>query len=306
MDPGDTTAVAISGLRPGQEVNGVFACSRKDRLFTRTGTPYLALELRDRSGTIQARAFQQADALAGRFERGELVHVSGRVERFRDQPVVEVVDIARVEPGAGGSNEDPARFLPTAYRDLDELDGFFEHLAGEVHDRPYRELLAVLLADAELRAAWRRAPCTRAGHHAYLGGLLEHTVAVATLAFEVCQVHPRLNQDLLLTAAIVHDLGRTREFTYGAELGLTDEGRLLGHLVIGERLVSEQAATLDDQRRLALLHCILCHHGAGSAPGGRFGSVEALALFRLNSLDASVKGAFEHGLGFEPTSRSAA
>ena len=137
MDPGDSTAVPISGLRPGQEVNGVFACSRKDRLFTRTGSPYLALELRDRSGTIQARAFQDADALAGRFERGELVRVSGRVERFRDQPVLEVVDIARVEPGAGGSGsaEDPARFLPTAYRDLDELDGFLEHLAGEVHDR---------------------------------------------------------------------------------------------------------------------------------------------------------------------------
>jgi 3'-5' exoribonuclease len=284
----------------------VFACSRKDRLFTRTGAPYLALELRDRSGTIQARAFQQADALAGRFERGELVRVSGRVERFRDQPVVEVVDIARVEPGAGGSSEDPARFLPTAYRDLDELDGFLEHLAGEVHDRRYGELLAVLLGDASLRAEWRRAPCTRAGHHAYLGGLLEHTVAVATLAFEICQMHPRLNEDLLLTAAIVHDLGRTREFTYGAEIGLTDEGRLLGHLVIGERLVSERAGMLDEQRLLALLHCVLCHHGPATAPGGRFGSVEALTLYRLNALDASVKGAFEHGLGFEPTSRSAA
>jgi 3'-5' exoribonuclease len=297
MDSPDPTAVAISGLRPGHEVHGVFACSRKDRLFTRTGAPYLALELRDRSGTIQARAFQQADALAGRFERGELVRVSGRVERFRDQPVVEVVDIARVEPGAGGSTEDPARFLPTAYRDLDELDGFLEHLAGEVHDRRYGEFLAGLLGDADLRAAWRRAPCTRAGHHAYLGGLLEHTVAVATLAFEVCQMHPRLNQDLLLMAAIVHDLGRTQEFTYGAELGLTDEGRLLGHLVIGERLVSERAGMLDDERRLALLHCVLCHHGPATAPGGRFGSVEALTLYRLNVLDASVKGAFEHGLG---------
>ena len=102
-------------------------------------------------------------------------------------------------------------------------------------------LLDGLLADAELRAAWRRAPCSRGGHHAYLGGLLEHTVAVATLAYEVCQLHPRLNSDLLLTAAITHDLGRTREFTYGAEIGLTDEGRLLGHLVIGERMISERA-----------------------------------------------------------------
>jgi len=303
----DSTAVVISALRPGQLVEGVFACSRKDRLFTRSGSPYLALELRDRSGTIQARAFRDADALAGRFERGELVQVSGRVERFRDQPVLEVADIARVEAGAGEPDAgDPERFLPTAYRDLDELDGFLEHLAGEVHDRRFRAFLGGLLGEAELRSEWRRAPCTRAGHHAYLGGLLEHTVAVATLAYEVCQLHPRLNQDLVLTAALVHDLGRTREFTYGAEIGLTDEGRLLGHLVLGEQIVSARAGDLDDQRRLALLHCVLSHHGAASAPGGRFGSVEALTLYRLNALDAGVKGAFEHGLGPEPAPRPSA
>jgi len=307
MDTGDSTAVLISGLRPGHQVEGVFACSRKDRLFTRSGLPYLALELRDRSGAIQARAFNDADALAGRFERGELVRVSGRVERFRDQPVLEVVDIARVQDRAGGSEaEDPSRFLPTAYRDLDELEGFLEHLAGEVHDRRYGAFLDALFSDRGLRAALRRAPCTRAGHHAYLGGLLEHTVAVATLAYEVCQLHPRLNQDLLLTAALVHDLGHTREFTYGAEIGLTDEGRLLGHLVLGEQIVSARAGDLDDERRLPLLHCVLSHHGAATAPGGRFGSVEALALYRLNALDAGVKGAFEHGLGLEPAPRSAA
>ena len=276
----------------------MFACSRKDRLFTRTGAPYLALELRDRSGTIAARAFQRADELAGRFERGELVRVSGRVERFREQPVLEVADIVSVGD-SGSRGLDPAQFLPTAYRDLDELDGFLEHLAREVGDRRFAGLLEGLLGDAALRAEWRRAPCTRAGHHAYLGGLLEHTVAVATLALEVCQLHVRLNQDLLLTAAIVHDLGRTREFVYGAEIGLSEEGRLLGHLVIGERIVSERAGILDDQRRLALLHCLLCHHGPAGAPGGRFASVEALTLYRLNALDASVKGAFEHGLGVE-------
>jgi len=306
MNSDDSAAVLISALRPGQEVEGVFACSRKDRLFTRSGSPYLALELRDRSGTIAARAFRDADALAGRFERGELVRVSGRVERFRDQPVLEVVQIARVSPEADGPAGDPSRFLPTAYRDLDELDGFLEHLAGEVHDSAFGAFLDGLLRDGDLRAEWRRAPGTRAGHHGYLGGLLEHTVAVATLAYEICQLHRRLNQDLLLTAALVHDLGRTREFTYGAEIGLTEEGRLLGHLVIGSQIISLRAGALDDERRLALLHCVLCHHGAAGAPGGRFGSVEALTLYRLNALDAGVKGAFDHGLGLDAAVRSEA
>jgi 3'-5' exoribonuclease len=296
MGSGDITMVAVSALRPGQDVQGLFACTRKDRLMTRTGSPYLAVELRDRTGTVSARAFQNADALAGRFERGDVVRVRGRVERFRDELVLELVEIARLSE-AEAEAIDPGRFLPIAYRDLDELEGFLEHLAGEVYDRGYQSLLGGLLGDAALRAAWRRAPCSRNGHHAYLGGLLEHTVAVATLALETCQLHPGLNRDLLLTAALAHDLGRTREFTYGAEIGLTDEGRLLGHLVVGERMLAERSAGLDEQRRLALLHCVLCHHGPGSAPGGRFGSLEALTLYRINALDASVKGALEHGLG---------
>jgi 3'-5' exoribonuclease len=294
MTPAGASSTTISTLRPGVEVDGIFACVRKDRLMTRSGSPYLALELRDRTGTVQARAFRDADVLSGQFERGDLVRATGRVERFRDELVLEIVGITRV--GEGAEPVDPADFLPSAYRDLDELDGFLEHLAGEVHDRQYRALLERLLGDRSLREALRRAPCSRAGHHAYLGGLLEHTVGVATLAYELCQLHPRLQQDLLVSAAITHDLGRTREFTYGAEIGLTDEGRLLGHLVIGERILSEQATMLDEQHRLALLHCVLCHHGPTAAPGGKFGSPEALALYRLNALDASVKGAFEQGL----------
>ena len=118
----------------------------------------------------------------------------------------------------------------------------------------------------------------------------------------VAQLHPRLNSDLLITAALVHDLGKTEEFTYAAEIGLSDAGRLLGHVELGLRLLDARAgrvAGLDDERRLALAHCVLTHHGpdaTGRAGSGRFGSPEALALYRLNALDASVKGALEHGL----------
>jgi 3'-5' exoribonuclease len=280
----------LSALRAGDEVAGVYACTRKDRLTARTGAPYLALELRDRTSALPARVFRDADLHGGRFDRGDLVRVQGRVERFRDELQVEVRAIERA------ADADPASFLPVAYRNLDELDGFLEHLAREVYDPGYRALLEELLGDAPLRSEWRRAPCTRAGHHAYLGGLLEHTVAVATLALEACQLHPRLNSDLLLCAAIVHDLGKTREFTYGAEIGLSDEGRLLGHVVLGQQLLEPRMTRLASERRVALLHCVLCHHGADAAPGRRFGSPEALALYRLNALDASIKGALEHGL----------
>jgi 3'-5' exoribonuclease len=283
--------VTVAALRPGQEVDAVFACTRKDRLQARTGAAYLALELRDATGAIGARVFRDADLHGGRFERGDLVRVAGRVERFRDQLQLDVRAIARAQ----GEDADPARFLPVAYRDLDELDGFLESLADEVRDPGFGGLLADLLADAELRAAWRRAPCSRNGHHAYLGGLLEHTVAVGTLALSACELHPRLDQNLLLTAALVHDLGKTREFTYGAEIGLTDEGRLLGHVELGLRMLDARGAhRLDEPRRIALAHCVLTHHGADAAPGRRFGSAEAIALYRLNAVDAAVKGAIEH------------
>jgi 3'-5' exoribonuclease len=307
------SAQTVATLRCDEDVDAVFACTRKERQLSRAGAPYLTVELRDSTGAIRARAFRDADVLAGRFERGELVRVRGRVQRFRDELQIELRTIARAE----GADADPARFLPTAYRDRDELEGFLEHLAGEVYDPPLKALLARLLGDQQLRGEIRRAPCSLpgqpssgapagasagragrppAGHHAYLGGLLEHTVAVATMAMELCPLHPRLDRDLLLSAAIVHDLGKTREFSYGAEIERSREGTLLGHIPLGLRVIAEHApATLDGERRLALEHCVLLHHGPESASGQRFASPEALALYRLNALDAQVKGVLEHG-----------
>ncbi len=183
-----------------------------------------------------------------------------------------------------------------------------------MYDPGLRALLEALLGDERLRADIRRAPCSipsllsseaggssaraarSSGHHAYLGGLLEHTVAVASMALELCTLHRRLDSDLLLSAAIVHDLGKTREFTYGAEIARSREGKLLGHVQLGLRLLAAHAPpALDDERRLALEHCVMLHHGADSASGRRFASPEALALYRLNSLDAQVKGVLEHG-----------
>jgi 3'-5' exoribonuclease len=286
---------SIATFRAGDVVRGTYACTRKDRLTAKTGSTYLAVELRDRTGAIGGRIFRDADLVASRFDRGDLVHVQARVERFRDELQLEIGQIARAPTGEA----DPASFLPVAYRDMEELDGFLEHLAREVHDPGYRGLLERLLTDEPLREAFRRTPCSRAGHHAYLGGLLEHTVAVATLAQETCLLHPRLNSDLLICAAIVHDLGHTRSFDYGAEITLSEAGRLLGHVELGLRIVDELAQgvpALDEGRRLQLAHCVLTHHGPDAAPGRRFGTVEALTLARLNALDASVKGALEQGL----------
>jgi 3'-5' exoribonuclease len=300
-DPAEAKTVAT--LRAGDRVDEVFACVRKERLLTRSGDPYLTLELRDQTGSVTGRVFRDADLSAGRFERGDLVRVRGSVERFREELQIAIEQIARVE----ADGDLAARFLPVSRRNLDELEGFFEHLASEVYDPAFKQLLGRMLDDRELRFELGRAPCSlpdsgsmRSGraslHHAFLGGLLEHTVAVAQLAVELCAVHPRLDRDLLLCAALLHDIGKTREYAYGAEITRTEEGRMLGHVELGLRLIATHIPpTLAPERRLALEHCVLAHHGGEGAQ--RFASPEALALQRLNALDAGVKGAFEQGLG---------
>ena len=291
----------IAELRPGRRFEGRYACVRKDRLVARNGGTYLAIELRDRTGTLPARVFREADRIGLRFSSGDAVHARGKLDRYRGELVAELDDVQAIEPGGF----DPAEFLPAAYRSADELEGFLEHLAREVHDPALRGLVDRLLLSGPSAEPFCRAPCTRGGHHAYLGGLLEHTVSVGTLVGELCQLHPRLDSDLLMAAALLHDVGKTREFTYGAEFGISDEGRLVGHLAIGAQMIGGSARGLPESRRLELLHCVLSHHGPDSGPGGGragagstrgFASAEALALYRLNALDASVKGALEHGL----------
>jgi len=282
----------VADLRPGRRFEGRFGCLRKDRLTSKNGGSYLSVELRDPTGTLPARVFREADRIGLRFESGDAVRVRGRVERFRGEMVAELEDVERLEPGT----YDPAEFLPAAYRSVEELEGFLEHLAREIHDPALLRPVERLLLGGPVAADFRRAPCTRGGHHAYLGGLVEHTVSVGTLVGDLCQLHPRLDSDLLMAAALLHDVGKAREFTYGARFELSDEGRMLGHLAIGAQLIAGAAEDVPAERRLPLLNCVLSHHGPDGAPGRSFDSPEALALYRLNALDASVKGALEHGL----------
>jgi len=293
----------VAELRPGQRFEGRFAVVRKERLTARSGTTYLSLRLRDPTGILPARVFREADRIGLRFERGDAVLARGRVERFGGELVAELEDVRPLQ----GAEYDPVEFLPAAYRPLDELEGFLEHLAREVHDPALASLVQQVIFTEPVSGEFRRSPCTIAGHHAYLGGLIEHTVAVGTLVGELCQLHPRLDSDRLMAAALLHDVGKTREFTYAAEFGTSEEGRLLGHLAIGVEIVGAAAGRLPEERRLALLHCVLSHHGADSSAGqgragtrGGFGSAEALALYRLNALDTSVKGALERGLTARP------
>jgi 3'-5' exoribonuclease len=256
---------AIDELEENRTVEGVYAVARKERLRTRNGATYLALELVDTSGRIGARVWNDVDLLDGRFAAGDAVRVLGRVERFRNELQVEV---RTLEPADG---VDPAGLTPGLRRDADELEGFLEFLVGEVHDEGLRTIVSRALADAPLRTY----PATPGGHHSYAGGLLEHSVGVATLCRELSQIHPRLRADLLLAAALVHDIGRTRELGRAPVFAQTEEGRLLGHVHLGLRMLEELDAPAD------LLHAVACHHDTRAAR-----TAEAAVLYHANQLDA--------------------
>jgi 3'-5' exoribonuclease len=266
---------AIAELAEDRVVEGVYAVARKQRLRTRGGSPYLALELVDPSGRVDARVWNDVDLLDGRFEEGDAVRVLGRVERFRDRLQVEVRSLERA------ADADPVQLAPALRRDADELDGFLEFLAGEIANAHLRRVVEAFLNDSSVRARLRTLPATVDGHHSYGGGLLEHTVGVTTICRELTQLHPRLRADLLLAAALLHDIGRIAELGQPPTFRVTDEGRLLGHVHLGLRLIEARIASLDEGARAELLHAVAAHHDARAAR-----TAEAAVLYHANQLDA--------------------
>src|SRR5438034_1864594 len=225
---------SIADLAEDRVVEGVYAVARKRRLRTRGGADYLALELVDPSGRIEGRVWNDVDLLDGRFAEGDAVRVLGRVERFRDRLQL---DVRTLEPTG---DVDPAALSPALRRDADELQGFLEFLAAEIGHPGLRAVVGRVL-DTATATAMRALPATLDGHHSYAGGLLEHTVGVATLCRETAQLHQRLRSDLLLAAALVHDVGRVGELGRGPVFRQTEEGRLLGHVHLGLRLIEERS-----------------------------------------------------------------
>jgi 3'-5' exoribonuclease len=263
----------IAELAPDRTVEGVYAVARKQRRTTRKGAPYLALELVDPTGRIEGRIWNDVELLDGRFAEGDAVRVLGRVERFDDRLQLEIRSVE-------ASDEDPAGLAPRLRRDADELDGFLEFMAAELAHPVLRAVVGRFLEDATIRSALRELPAAET-HHSYAGGLLEHVVGVSTLARETAQLHPRLRSDLLLAAALLHDVGRVRELGRGPAFRPTDEGRLLGHVHLGLRLVEERADALDAPVRAELLHAIASHHDRNAAR-----TAEAAVLYHANQLDA--------------------
>ncbi|HIE38009.1 MAG TPA: HD domain-containing protein [Anaerolineae bacterium] len=280
----------VRDLRPGDRVLGFFLVRQKqlEPFRDRTRGKFLTLTLTDRTGEILARIWEDAPAVAERFERGQVVKVLGEVEEYLDrwQVIVEKIRPAEEE------EYDLADFLPATERDVDEMLEEVRETIEEVKNPHLRAALTHFFDDPEFVARFSRAPAARRVHHAYLGGLLEHTLEVVALCRSLLEIYPQIHRDLLLAGALLHDVGKTREFHYEADIAYSDEGRLLGHVVMSLQMVDEALSGMPDfppDLALRLRHMIVSHHGRyewGSPRRPK--TLEAAALHYVENLSAQV------------------
>jgi 3'-5' exoribonuclease len=278
----------ISELTPNQEIASLFVATEKQLRTARNGTVYLDLKLSDKTGEIAGKMWEKAAEASAGFKSGQIVYLRARTELYKEKLQLGISEIMPVPDGA----YDPADFLPVCPLDRDELFERLRKLLSGVTHAPLRQLCEAILADPEIMTRFKLAPAAKAMHHAYIGGLLEHTVSVITLIYRICNHYPDLDRDLLITGAFLHDIGKIEEFVYDTHIDYSDAGRLVGHMVMGTQIVEDKIRRLEGfpvETGILVKHLILSHHGeaqfgAVSLPASR----EAFALHMADDLDAKM------------------
>ena len=289
MEP-DREQTYIEEIAPGQNVASRFLIDDLRLGQTKAGKPFVGLTLRDRTGAMEARVWEAADDFYSKFQNGDVLEVIGKADSFQGKVQLKVGKARRVED----DDIDPSRFLPASKHDPEEMWAELTALINTIGQAYIRGLLLDILNDPRVGPAFKRAPAAKRFHHAYVGGLLEHTLSVVRAADAVCRLYPALHRGVLLAGAVLHDLGKIREFDQGLTGDYTDEGRFLGHLIIGLEIIEEKLAAYPDFPRdmaLHLKHLVVSHHGEyemGSPKRPK--TLEALALHHLDDLDAKMNG----------------
>jgi 3'-5' exoribonuclease len=288
LDPIMAKENFISDFKENESLVSCFLVKAKTLSRTRTGNPFLKIRLADRTGETEGRIWERAQELDPHFSVNDVVRVRATVERYQDKLQLNIAAIDRLEP-----NEiDPRAFLPASPEDPEELWQQLKKLASQVRNHHLQNLLQAFLSDRSFVREMKLAPAAKSIHHAYLGGLLEHTVSVARLLGRLCDHYPQLDRDLLITAALLHDVGKLEELTYQQYFDYSDAGRLLGHIVLGTQRIKEKISKIKDFPQtlsLSLLHLIVSHHGElefGSPKRPK--TLEAFALHYADDLDGKI------------------
>jgi len=279
----------VTELKPDQIVTSIFLVCSKEIRQKKKGDPYLSLQLGDRTGELDAKMWDNAADFMDTFERDDFVKVKGLIQIFHNRPQLTLHTIQRI----GDREVDFADYFPASARDRDEMWRELRGFAAAIGNPHLHRLLAALLDDPDVARRYRDAPAAKQIHHAYLGGLIEHVLSLCHLARLTASHYPTIDGDLLVSGAIVHDIGKIYELSYERGFSYSDEGQLLGHMLIAIRMIGDKLRDIPDfppRLRSLVEHMIVSHHGQlefGSPKTPVF--PEAMLLHYLDDLDSKME-----------------
>ncbi|MCX5850349.1 MAG: HD domain-containing protein [Deltaproteobacteria bacterium] len=281
-----TKEIYLKDIKQGDKIVSSFMAAEKNMAFSQKGSPYLTVRLRDKTGDIESKVWENAVEFDQQFKKGDIIYIEGRAASYKNSIQISIVNIKKIP----WEEVEPADYLPCVKGDVhamfNEMTGFIE----KVNDKYLQTLLNAFFQEEKTIELFQRAPAAKGFHHIYLGGLLEHTLSVVRLLEKVAEHYPNLNKDMLIAGGILHDIGKIYEFSFNNIIDYSDEGRLIGHIVMGVEMINKKIAAIDDfppQLALELRHIILSHHGEfefGSPKRPK--TLEALVVHYIDDLDA--------------------
>lgn len=283
----------VNQLANSDAVDQVFLVADKQLRANRQGNLYLHLELRDKTGSVGARLWNASEALASRFDPGDYLHARGKVQVFQGALQIILAHIEVIDP----LRVDPVEYLPRSASDAGKLLAQLRETLMGMSNPFLRALVECFLIDDDFVAKFSRAPAGIKNHHAYQAGLLEHVVTMLEVAVRIADLYEEIDRDLLLTGIFLHDIGKVDELSYDRAFTYTDEGQLVGHLVMGVCMLREKAKLTADltgepfpeELRLRLEHMIVSHHGSYEFGSPKLPMTpEAIALHHIDNLDAKI------------------
>ena len=280
----------IKDLRPGDRIADIYMCKHKLSATTKNGKEYYSVTLQDKTGIVDAKVWEPNSEGIDEFDDTDYIDVFGEVTSFNGALQVNIKRARKCREG----EYDPSLYLPVSSKDNDEMYKELLGIIGSIQNPYLKKLLEeFFVQDESFIAAFRKSSAAKTVHHSFIGGLLEHSLSVTKLCNYYCTVYPKLNRDLLLTAALCHDIGKTRELSLFPTNDYTDEGQFLGHIVMGCEMIGEKARNIQGFPELLkqeLQHCILAHHGEFEYGSPKKPSImEAVALNLADNTDAKME-----------------
>ncbi|MEK6577057.1 MAG: HD domain-containing protein [Nitrospirota bacterium] len=280
-------------LKDGDSIEGIFLVRSKQVSTSRTGNLFITITLANKNGDLDGKIWDEAEEMGKRFNKDDFIKIRGRITSYQGARQINIKSLERVEDDM----VDVSLFIPASKRDIEEMVSELRSEIDRINNPHLKGLLSAFSDDPEFMALFKKAPAAKGVHHVYIGGLLEHTLELVMLCRDIIRHYPDADADLLVTGAILHDAGKVYELGYKKSIDYTDEGRLIGHILLGFRLVEEKIRMLEGfPKDLAMLleHIIISHQGRyewGSPKRPK--TLEALILHYLDEMNAKIKSFHE-------------